>query len=117
MGDPAEIFSSRDTSGWHAQQGARQWVVIDHTLTSPKSGAISSATGCSRITLHVSSATRRARTTASTCAPYEVQIDDSTGLENATDRLGAIFGFLAPSETSRGNPATGKAFTSFSPAG
>ena len=38
-GDPVEIFNGRDTSGWHPQQGASQWVVIDHTLTSPKSGA------------------------------------------------------------------------------
>ena len=27
-----------------------------------------------------------------------MQIEDSAGLESATDRLGAIFGFLAPSE-------------------
>ena len=98
--DPVEIFNGRDTNGWHAQQGASQWVVIDHTLTSPKSGAnLVSDRMFTDFTLHIefryptgsnSGIYLRGR--------YEVQIEDSAGLESASDHLGAIFGFFAPSE-------------------
>jgi hypothetical protein len=98
--DPVEIFNGRDTSGWHAQQGASQWVVIDHTLTSPKSGAnLVSDRKFADFTLHIEFRYPKGSNSGIYLrGRYEVQIDDSDGLENATDRLGAMFGFLAPSE-------------------
>jgi len=98
-GDPIELFDGRDASGWHAQSGASQWIVVDHTLTSPASGAnLVSDRTFGDFSLHVefrcpagsnSGVYLRGR--------YEVQIEDSAGLPPASDRLGAIYGFLEPS--------------------
>ena len=110
--DPVEIFNGRDTGGWHAQQGASQWVVIDHTLTSPKSGAnlVSDRTFMD-FTLHVEFRYPKGSNSGIYLrGRYEVQIEDSTGLENATDRLGAVFGFLAPSEDVAKKPGDWQAF-------
>jgi len=98
--DPVEIFNGRDTRGWHAQQGANQWVVIDHTLTSPKSGAnLVSDRSFADFTLHVEFRYPKGSNSGVYLrGRYEVQIQDSAGLEPASDHLGAIFGFLAPSE-------------------
>ena len=98
-GDPIELFNGRDTSGWHAQQGTSQWTVVDHTLTSPRSGVnLVSDRRFTDFTAHVefrypagsnSGVYLRGR--------YEVQIEDTAGLEPAVGHLGAIYGFLAPS--------------------
>ncbi|MFI5179004.1 MAG: DUF1080 domain-containing protein [Vicinamibacterales bacterium] len=98
-GDPIEVFNGRDTSGWHPQQGTSQWTVVDHTLTSPRSGAnLVSDRTFTDFALHVefrypagsnSGVYLRGR--------YEIQIEDTAGLEPAVDHLGAIYGFLAPS--------------------
>jgi hypothetical protein len=98
--DPIEIFNGRDTTGWHTQRGTNQWIVVDHTLTSPKSGAnLVSDRTFTDFTMHVefrcpagsnSGVYLRGR--------YEVQIEDAAAAENADGRLGAIYGFLAPGE-------------------
>jgi len=110
--DPVEIFNGRDTSGWHAQQGASQWVVIDHTLTSPKSGAnLVSDRMFTDFTLHIEFRNPKGSNSGIYLrGRYEVQIEDSAGLESATDRLGAIFGFLAPSEDVGKNAGDWQAF-------
>ncbi len=99
-GDPIELFNGSNTSGWHAQSGASQWIVVDHTLTSPKSGAnLVSDRTFTDFSAHVefrypagsnSGVYLRGR--------YEVQIEDTAGLPPAVDHLGAIYGFLEPSE-------------------
>jgi len=98
-GDPIPVFNGRDTSDWHAQNGVSQWSVVDHTLTNPRSGVnLVSNQRFTDFALHVefryaaggnSGVYLRGR--------YEVQIEDSSGTEPAVDRLGAIYGFLAPS--------------------
>ena len=97
--DPIELFNGSDTSGWHAQSGKSQWIVVDHTLTGPKSGAnLVSDRMFTDFALHVefryptgsnSGVYLRGR--------YEVQIEDTAGLPPAVDHLGAIYGFLEPS--------------------
>lgn len=99
-GDPIELFNGSDTSGWHPQSGANQWIVVDHTLTSPKSGAnLVSDRTFTDFALHIefrystgsnSGVYLRGR--------YEVQIEDTAGLPPAVDHLGAIYGFLEPTE-------------------
>ena len=99
-GDPIEIFNGHDMTGWHALQGVNQWVVIDHTLTSSRSGTnLVSDRTFTDFTLHVEFRYPK----GSNSGIYlrgrsEVQIEDSAGLDSTTDCLGAIFGFLAPSE-------------------
>ncbi len=99
-GDPIELFNGSDTSGWHVQSGTNQWIVVDHTLTSPKSGAnLVSDRTFTDFALHLefrystgsnSGVYLRGR--------YEVQIEDTAGLPPAVDHLGAIYGFLEPTE-------------------
>lgn len=98
--DPIELFNGRDTTGWHAQQGASQWVVVDHTLTSPKSGAnLVSDRTFTDFTAHVEFRYPKGSNSGVYLrGRYEVQIEDTAGLEPASDHLGAIYGFLAPNE-------------------
>ncbi len=98
-GDPIEIFDGLDTKGWHAQQGTSQWTAVDHTLTSAKSGVnLVTDRTFTDFALHVefrypagsnSGVYLRGR--------YEVQIEDTAGLENSSEHLGGIYGFLTPS--------------------
>ncbi len=99
-GDPIELFNGRDTAGWHTQQGASQWVVVDHTLTSPKSGAnLVSDRTFTDFTLHVEFRYPKGSNSGVYLrGRYEVQIEDTAGHEPASDQLGAIYGFLAPNE-------------------
>ena len=98
--DPLEIFNGRDTGGWHVQRGANQWVVIDHTLTSPKAGAnLVSDRMFTDFTLHVEfRCPKGSNSGVYLRGRYEVQIEDSAGLDTSRESLGAIYGFLAPSE-------------------
>jgi hypothetical protein len=97
-GDPVEIFNGRDTNGWHADRAASQWVVVDHTLTSPRSGAnlISDRT-FTDFTLHVEfRCPKGSNSGVYLRGRYEVQIADGTGLD--AEGPGAIYGFLAPTD-------------------
>ncbi len=111
-GGPVRLFNTNDTSGWHVDRGANQWAVIDHTLTSPRSGAnLISDRAFTDFTLHVefrypagsnSGVYLRGR--------YEVQIEDTAGQEPASTHLGAIYGFLTPSEDAARSPGQWQAF-------
>jgi Domain of Unknown Function (DUF1080) len=98
--DPVELFNGSDTAGWHAQSGTSQWVVVEHTLTSPKSGAnLVSDRTFTDFALHVEFRYPKGSNSGVYLrGRYEVQIEDGGALEPATDRLGAIYGFLEPSE-------------------
>ena len=98
-GDPVELFNGVDTSGWHAQSGASQWIVVDHTLTSPKSGAnLVSDRTFTDFAVHVEFRYPKGSNSGVYLrGRYEVQIEDTAGLPPAVDGLGAIFGFLEPS--------------------
>lgn len=98
--DPIEIFNGRDTSGWHAQQGANRWVVIDHTLTCPNATEnLVSDRMFTDLTLHVEFRYPKGSNSGVYLrGRYEVQIADSAGLDNGSESIGAIYGFLAPSE-------------------
>lgn len=98
-GTPVKLFNGKDLKGWHAS-GVNQWVVIDGILTSPKPGSniITDAT-FTNFKLHIefrypkdgnSGVYLRGR--------YEVQIADNNDEEPQKGRLGAVYGFLPPSE-------------------
>jgi hypothetical protein len=96
---PEPIFNGRDLSGWHAA-GTSEWEADQGILRNRKSGGnlITDAT-FTDFRLHAefrypkdgnSGVYLRGR--------YEVQVAD-TGDERAVDSLGAIYGFLEPSES------------------
>ena len=98
-GKTIALFNGKDLSGWHAL-GANQWQAVDGILRSPKSGAnlVSDAT-FTDFKLHIefkypegsnSGVYLRGR--------YEVQIEDSKGMDPLPDLFSAIYGFLPPNE-------------------
>ena len=98
-GKQIKLFSGTDLKGWHAM-GENQWIAKSGVLSSPHSGAnlITDKT-FTDFKLHIefkypagsnSGVYLRGR--------YEVQVADSKGLEPLKDQLGAIYGFISPSE-------------------
>jgi Domain of Unknown Function (DUF1080) len=98
-GTPIKLFNGTNLNGWHAM-GTNQWVVEAGVLRSPHSGAnLVTDKTFNDFKLHIefrcpagsnSGIYLRGR--------YEVQIEDSKGKEPQKDLMGAIYGFLTPSE-------------------
>lgn len=97
-GTPIRLFNGTDLTGWRAL-GESQWKVADGVLRNTASGAnLVTERKFTDFKLHVelrlpagsnSGVYLRGR--------YEVQIADALG-EPASDQLGAVYGFIAPSE-------------------
>ncbi|MEN9684378.1 MAG: hypothetical protein RLZZ28_164, partial [Bacteroidota bacterium] len=97
---PVALFNGKDLTGWHALGKVNQWVVENGVLRSPKSGSnICTDEKFTDFKLHVefkypagsnSGVYLRGR--------YEVQIEDSKGLDPLIDLFGAVYGFIAPNE-------------------
>lgn len=98
-GKPIALLNGKDMTGWHTT-GDNQWVVENGVIKSPHSGSnlISDKT-FTDFKLHVefrcpagsnSGVYLRGR--------YEMQIEDGDTVHPTLDRLGAIYGFIAPSE-------------------
>lgn len=110
-GKPIPLFNGADLKGWRAL-GTSQWQVLNGVMTNTKSGANLVTEGkFEDFKLHVefrypkggnSGVYLRGR--------YEVQIEDSFGLEPATDHLGAIYGFLSPSQQAARAPGEWQSF-------
>jgi hypothetical protein len=103
---PIRLFNGTDLSGWRALGGSRsRWQVADGVLRNAAGGAnLATERKFSDFKLHAelrlpagsnSGVYLRGR--------YEVQIADALG-EPPSDRLGAVYGFLAPSEDAARGP-------------
>jgi hypothetical protein len=98
-GAPIKLFNGTDLTGWQAI-GDNQWRVVGGVLTNTKAGGnLATIQKFSDFKLHAefrypkdgnSGIYLRGR--------YEVQIEDSAGLEPASVHLGGIYGFLVPNE-------------------
>ena len=99
-GTPIPLCSGAGLSGWHSRGSLNQWRLASGVLSNAKAGGnlITDRT-FTDFKLHLefrypkggnSGVYLRGR--------YEVQIEDSTGMEPASDHLGGIYGFLAPNE-------------------
>lgn len=110
-GEPIRLFNGTDLQGWHAL-GPNQWRVVDGVLQSPQSGSnLVTDRAFTDYTLHVefrvpksgnSGVYQRGR--------YEVQIADSATTEPASDLLGGVYGFIAPSEMVARKPGEWQSF-------
>jgi hypothetical protein len=95
-----KLFDGRDLKGWHVSGEKNQWVAKDDMLVSPVSGSnIVTDAVFNDFQLHIefripagsnSGVYLRGR--------YEIQIVDSKGQEPNVGLLGAIYGFLSPTE-------------------
>ncbi len=104
-GEPITLFNGVDLKGWHAI-GENQWKVEDGVLRSLKSGAnLVSDQTFTDFKLHIEFRySKGSNSGVYLRGRYEVQIEDDKGLEPWVGYLGAIYGFLTPSEMVAKNP-------------
>ena len=101
---PVTLFNGKNTDGWHADgwqgKGANQWLAEEGILRSPKSGSnLVSNRSFTDFKLHIEFRYPKGSNSGVYLrGRYEVQIEDSKGMEPLVDRFSAIYGFLPPNE-------------------
>ncbi len=96
---PVKLFDGTSLKGWHAM-GANQWKAEGGILRSPKSGSnFVTDKNFTDFKLHIEFRyPKESNSGVYLRGRYEVQVEDSQGQEPLKDLLGAIYGFIAPSE-------------------
>ncbi len=99
-GRPISLFTGKDLSGWHAQEGENQWVAVSGVLSSPRKGSnLVTDKTFSDFKLHIEFRYPKGSNSGVYLrGRYEVQIVDSKGQAPSKDLLGALYGFLPPSD-------------------
>lgn len=98
-GTPVKLFNGKDLGGWEAL-GENQWKVVNGILTSPKSGAnLVTKQKFNDFKLHLEfRCPKGSNSGVYLRGRYEVQIEDSYGKLPGRGLLGAVYGFIIPSE-------------------
>jgi hypothetical protein len=98
-GEQIKLFDGKDLKGWHTS-GKNQWYAEDGILRSPASGSnIMTDQLFNDFKLHIEfKYPKGSNSGVYLRGRYEVQIVDSKGKEPTRDYLGAIYGFLPPTE-------------------
>ena len=98
-GQEIKLFDGTDLKGWHAS-GPNQWKAEDGIMRNPSSGSnIMTDQVFSDFKLHIEFRYPKGSNSGVYLrGRYEVQIVDSKGMEPSRDLLGAIYGFIAPTE-------------------
>ena len=96
---PIKLFNGTNLDGWHAM-GENQWLVENGVLRSPHSGAnLVTDKKFNDFKLHVEFRCPKGSNSGIYLrGRYEVQIEDSKGKLPQKDLMGAVYGFLTPSE-------------------
>jgi hypothetical protein len=99
-GVPIDLIQKSDLKGWSALGENNQWIVDNGILKSPKSGSnLKTEQKFKDFKLHVEFRYPKGSNSGVYLrGRYEVQITDSKGMEPRFDELGAVYGFLTPSE-------------------
>lgn len=98
-GKPIKLTGGNTMKGWHAE-GTNQWIAENGILRSPKSGAnLVTDEKFNDFKLHVEFRIPKGSNSGVYLrGRYEVQVTDSKGMEPALDQMGAVYGFILPSE-------------------
>lgn len=98
-GKPIRLFNGTDLKGWHAT-GENQWKAENGILRSPKSGSnLVTDQKFTDFKLHIEFRYPKGSNSGVYLrGRYELQIMDSRGSEPLKDLLGAVYGFISPSE-------------------
>jgi hypothetical protein len=98
-GKPIRLTNGNLMKDWHAE-GNNQWIAENGILCSPQSGAnLVTNDKFNDFKLHVEFRIPKGSNSGVYLrGRYEVQVTDSKGMEPALDQMGAIYGFLVPSE-------------------
>lgn len=104
-GEPIRLFDGKSLDGWRPLGQSSQWTMEDRVLRNAKAGAnLVSERRFTDFKLHVELRFPKGSNSGVYLrGRHEVQIADTFG-EPASDSLGAIYGFLAPSEDASGTP-------------
>ncbi len=99
-GTPIRLFNGKDLTGWTALGATNQWIAENDILRSPKSGAnIRTDKTFTDFKLHVEFRyPKHSNSGVYLRGRYEVQVEDSKGVEPWVGGLGAIYGFIKPNE-------------------
>ena len=104
-GKPIHLLNSTSLKGWHPSGENNQWTVANGVLKSPKSGSnlITDAV-FTDFKLHIEfRLAKNGNSGVYLRGRYEVQISDSYKAPQK-DQFGAVYGFLAPSESAAKKP-------------
>lgn len=98
-GAPITLFNGTDLKGWKAD-GTNQWIADGGVLKNPKAGAnLMTEQSFTDFKLHVEFRYPKGSNSGVYLrGRYEVQVADSKGTGPAYDQLGAVYGFLVPTE-------------------
>lgn len=110
-GSPIRLLNGTDLKGWHAM-GANQWQVEKGILRSPKSGSnLVTDEKFTDFKLHIEFRYQKGSNSGVYLrGRYEVQIADSKGLEVSRGDLGAVYGFITPTEMVAKDPGEWQAY-------
>jgi hypothetical protein len=110
-GEPIVLFNGRDLKGWHAT-GENQWKVVGGVLTSSKSGSnLVSDQSFTDFQLHIEFRYQKGSNSGVYLrGRYEVQIMDCKGMDPWVGYLGAVYGFLTPSEMVAKDPGVWQSY-------
>ncbi|MCF2497050.1 3-keto-disaccharide hydrolase [Dyadobacter chenhuakuii] len=110
-GTPIKLTGGNEIKGWHAA-GENQWIAENGILRSPKSGAnLITDQKFNDFKLHVEFRIPKGSNSGVYLrGRYEVQVTDSKGMEPSLDQLGAVYGFLVPSEMMAKDPGEWQSF-------
>lgn len=98
-GTPIPLFNGKELKGWHAL-GENQWVAENGILRSPRTGSnLVTDNSFTDFKLHIEFRYQQGSNSGVYLrGRYEVQIADSKGKGPLVGELGAVYGFLTPSE-------------------
>lgn len=100
-GPPIELFNGRDLTGWKPQLSNRKngWMVKDGVLTNAEPGNnLMTAQQFNDFKIHVEFRYPKGSNSGLYLrGRYEVQIEDNSGQETDSHRIGGVYGFLTPS--------------------
>jgi hypothetical protein len=98
-GKPIKLFNGKDLTGWHAD-GNNQWIADSGILRSLHHGAnLLTDKTFTDFKLHIEFRfPKEGNSGVYLRGRYEVQIEDGTEPEPPNNQMGAIYGFIAPSE-------------------
>jgi hypothetical protein len=110
-GTPIKLTGGNEIKGWHAV-GENQWIAENGVLRSPKSGAnLITDQKFNDFKLHIEfKIPKGSNSGVYLRGRYEVQVTDSKGMEPSLDQLGAVYGFLVPSEMMAKDPGEWQSF-------
>ncbi|WP_207505610.1 3-keto-disaccharide hydrolase [Telluribacter humicola] len=110
-GKPIKLTEGNTIKGWHTE-GTNQWMIQNGVLKSEKSGAnLITDQKFDDFKLHAEFRIPKGSNSGLYLrGRYEVQVTDSKGMEPSLDQLGAVYGFIVPSEMVAKEPGEWQTF-------